>query len=102
MIYKVTSGSATLYFYTPPVSGTPHSVGLPTGAVPSNGTTVAYSHTHPNSNEFSQQDIIVANNLKIDAYFNGPNLEVKKFNYITGQYPIDVGTITPTPLTNDV
>ena len=99
-IYKVTRNGSTLYFYTPPSPGKPHYCYIVPSRVPDNGTIVAYSHTHPNSNQFSSADITIANDLKIDAYFNGPNLQVKKFEYRTGQYPIDVGTITPTPLSD--
>ncbi len=100
-IYKVTEDGRTLYYYTEPAAGSPHSAsGIDMGRVPSHGTAVAYSHTHPNSNSFSSSDINYANYYKIDAYFNGPNLEVQKYDYSTGQYPISVATITPTPLTD--
>ena len=48
--------------------------------VPDNGTAVAYSHTHPNANKFSKGDINYANYYQIDAYVNGPNNEVKKYD----------------------
>lgn len=67
--------------------------------VPDNGTAVAYSHTHPNANKFSKGDINYANYYQIDAYVNGPNNEVKKYDYSTGEYPIFVGDITPDSLT---
>ncbi|MGM9643495.1 MAG: DNRLRE domain-containing protein [Eubacteriales bacterium] len=99
-IYKVNEDGRTLYYYTEPAAGSPHSAsGINMGRIPSNGTAVAYSHTHPNSNSFSSADINYANHYKIDAYFNGPNLEVNKYDYSSGQHPLYVDTITPTPLT---
>lgn len=101
-IYKVTKNGKTLYYYTEPAAGSPHSSsGIDMGRVPSYGTAVAYSHTHPNSNSFSSSDISFANYYQIDAYFNGPNLSVQKYDYSTGQHPIPIATITPTPLTDE-
>ena len=100
-IYKVTEDGRTLYYYTEPAAGSPHGAsGINMGRVPSYGTAVAYSHTHPNSNSFSSSDIDYADYYEIDAYFNGPNLAVQKYDYSTGQHPVPVANITPTPLTN--
>ena len=99
-IYKVTENGKTLYYYTEPAAGSPHSAsGIDMNRVPENGTAVAYSHTHPNSNSFSTGDINYADYYYIDAYFNGPNVNVNKYDQSTGNYPIFVGTITPDPLT---
>ncbi len=101
-IYKVTEAGKTLYYYTEPAAGSPHSSsGINMNRVPEYGTAVAYSHTHPNSNSFSGADIDYADYYSIDAYFNGPNVNVNKYDQSTGDYPIFVGTITPDPLTED-
>ena len=50
---------------------------------------------------FSGADIDYADYYSIDAYFNGPNVNVNKYDQSTGDYPIFVGTITPDPLTED-
>ena len=58
---------------------------------------VAYAHTHPNSNYFSDTDISVAQSLNIDAYVVGPNLDLQRYttssNIITS-----LGTINPNEL----
>ena len=101
-IYKVTKNGKVLYYYAEPAAGSPHSSsGIDMGRALSYGTAVAYSHTHPNSNSFSSSDISFANYYQIDAYFNGPNLSVQKYDCSTGQHPIPIATITPTPLTDE-
>ena len=100
-IYKVTENGETLYYYTEPAAGSPHSAsGIDINRVPAHGTAVAYSHTHPNSNSFSEPDINFANYYYIDAYFNGPNVQVNKYDRSTNNHSIVVGTITPDPLTD--
>ncbi len=98
VIYKVNHGLDTLYYYTPPVAGEPHYVYPPLNSVPENVTKVAYSHTHPNSNKFSQLDKKFAVDNQLYGYVNGPDLMVRKYNYITEE-SVEVGTITPKPLT---
>jgi hypothetical protein len=100
-IYKMTENGKTLYYFTEPVAGLPHkATGINIGRVPVDAIPVAYSHTHPNSNGFSTGDIGFAGDNYVDAYVNGPNARVIKYDYSTNSYPIFVGTITPDPLTD--
>lgn len=66
--------------------------------MPSSGTAIAYAHTHPNSNSFSQPDRDYASNHYINAYVVGPNYELQRYDYISGE-ETGLGKITPTPLT---
>ncbi|MBQ4560134.1 MAG: DUF4329 domain-containing protein [Tyzzerella sp.] len=96
-IYSKTINGTTTYDYNTPRAGTPHSVGI--GASTPAGTSfVAYAHTHPNSNSFSSKDKKVANDLKINAYVVGPNLELQRYNWLTG-ISCNLGVITPNILT---
>ena len=97
-IYSRTINGETTYNYNPPRSGKPHSasVGKPT---PKGTKTVAYAHTHPNSNEFSGADILAAENLKIDGYVVGPNLELQRYNISTAS-TTNLGVISPIALTD--
>ena len=95
-IYSRTINGKTTYNYNPPRSGNPHSVSI--GRRTPHGTKmVAYAHTHPNSNYFSDTDISVAQSLNIDAYVVGPNLDLQRYttssNIITS-----LGTINPNEL----
>ncbi len=97
-IYSRTFNGVTLYSYNPPRAHNPHSasVGYRT---PKGTKIVAYAHTHPNSNEFSEEDIIAAQYLRIDAYVVGPNLELQWYSLfyasVTG-----CGIISPIALTD--
>ncbi len=97
-IYSRTINGNTTYNYNPPRAGQPHSasVGNPT---PKGTTTVAYAHTHPNSNSFSGADIRAAENLGINAYVVGPNLELQRYDLTTASTTI-LGSISPVPLTD--
>lgn len=78
---------------------TPHSV--PVGRSTPKGTkTVAYAHTHPNSNSFSDADIRVANHFGIDAYVVGPNLNLQRYN-LTSATTTSLGIISPIALTDE-
>ena len=100
-IYKITANNSTRYFYTSPSVGSPHSAsGIDMNHVPPYGEAVAYSHTHPNSNVFSSPDINYANNYGVDAYVNGPNLLLIKYDHTSGTYPITVGVVSPVSLSN--
>lgn len=99
-IYKVTENGRTLYYYTEPAAGSPHTAtGIDMNRVPDNGIAVAYSHTHIFSTVFSGDDIKFANLYRIDAYVSGPDFLVRKYDFSEGQNSIVIGTITPTPLT---
>ena len=95
-----TNGGKT-YKYTEPAIGSPHqATGLDMNRVPEDGTPVAYAHTHPTYNGFSQGDIDTANHYNIDAYVVSPSYELKKYingsNDFGGAY---VALIEPFPLT---
>lgn len=78
-IYSRTVNGKTTYNYNLPRAGNPHSASV--GNLTPKGTkAVAYAHTHPNSNVFSRADIRAAENLKIDAYVVGPNLEFQRYS----------------------
>ena len=98
-IYSRTINGKATYNYNPPRAGKPHSasVGKPT---PNGTKTVAYAHTHPNSNNFSEADIKVAQSLKIDAYVVGPNLELQRYNLLSAS-TANLGGISPIALTDE-
>ena len=67
-----------------------------------NGVEMARSEGYSEGNvplHTIRADIDYADYYSIDAYFNGPNVNVNKYDQSTGDYPIFVGTITPDPLT---
>ena len=96
-IYSRTINGATVYDYSTPRKGTPHSVlvGYPT---PPGTEMVAFAHTHPNSNVFSGGDVAVANKLGVDAYVVGPNLKLQRYD-VSAKKSIDLGIISPQKLT---
>ena len=94
-----TNGGKT-YKYTEPAIGSPHkATGLDMNRVPEDGTPVAYAHTHPTYNGFSQGDIDAANHYSVDAYVVSPSYELIKYingsNDFGGAY---VALIEPFPL----
>ena len=87
------------YGYCTPKPGGPH-WGTGVDKISPSGTTiVAYTHTHPNDNEFSPGDISTANDSSINAYVVGPNLLLQKYCWETGGI-IPLYNICPTPLTS--
>ncbi len=97
-MYSRTINGETTYNYTMPHAGSPHSVSI--GRVTPQGTQlVAYAHTHPNSVVFSDPDKSVAVSLGIDAYVVGPDLNLQRYDYTTGEIS-SVGFITPLVLTD--
>ena len=68
-----------VYSYNPPRAGEAHAVevGLP---VPNGSRFVAYAHIHPTTNDFTPQDINLANRLHKDAYVIGPNQNLIGYN----------------------
>ena len=97
-IYSRTIQGETTYNYNPPRAGTPHSA--PVGnSTPKGTTTVAYAHTHPNSNVFSNADIQAAETLRIDAYVVGPNLQLQRYSLLS-ELTINLGVISPVALTD--
>ena len=98
-IYSRTINGKTTYNYNPPRSGTPHSVSVGR-STPKGTKTVAYAHTHPNSNSFSDADIRVANHFGIDAYVVGPNLNLQRYN-LTSATTTSLGIISPIALTDE-
>ena len=98
-IYSRTVNGETTYNYNSPRAGQPHSASV--GASTPKGTkTVAYAHTHPNSNVFSSADIQVAQNMGIDAYVVGPNLELQRYS-VSSATTTNLGVISPIALTDE-
>ena len=97
-IYSRTVKGETTYNYNPPRAGKPHSASVGNSTL--KGTkAVAYAHTHPNSNVFSGADIRAAENLKIDAYVVGPNLELQRYSLSSASIT-NIGGISPIALTD--
>jgi len=88
-----------MYNYTTPIAGNPHSCHIHFEMMPEMGTAVAYVHTHPNSVSFSSKDKDYANNNGINAYVIGPDLVVKRYDYVTDATTV-LGTIKPKALSN--
>lgn len=59
---------------------------------------VAYVHTHPNENEFSDSDTWKADGKSIDAYVVGPNLWLQRYSWQTKETQ-QLYRVSPTPLT---
>lgn len=97
-IYSRTINGETTYNYNPPRAGNPHSASVG-NSTPKGTKTVAYAHTHPNSNVFSGADIRAAENLKIDAYVVGPNLELQRYS-LSSASTTNLGIISPIVLTD--
>ena len=97
-IYSRTVKGETTYNYNPPRAGKPHSASVG-NSTPKGTKAVAYAHTHPNSNVFSGADIRAAENLKIDAYVVGPNLELQRYSLSSASIT-NIGGISPIALTD--
>lgn len=97
-IYSRTVKGETTYNYNPPRAGKPHSASVG-NSTPKGTKAVAYAHTHPNSNVFSGADIRAAENLKIDAYVVGPNLELQRYS-LSSASTTNIGGISPIALTD--
>ena len=97
-IYSRTVKGETTYNYNPPRAGKPHSASVG-NSTPKGTKVVAYAHTHPNSNVFSGADIRAAENLKIDAYVVGPNLELQRYS-LSSASTTNLGGISPIALTD--
>ena len=97
-IYSRTINGETTYNYNPPRAGKPHSASVGR-STPKGTKIVAYAHTHPNSNVFSGADIRAAENLKINAYVVGPNLELQRYSLLSASI-INLGVISPIALTD--
>ena len=97
-IYSRTINGKTTYNYNPPRAGNPHSASVG-NSTPKGTKAVAYAHTHPNSNVFSGADIRAAENLKIDAYVVGPNLELQRYS-LSSASTTNLGVISPIALTD--
>ena len=97
-IYSRTVKGETTYNYNPPRAGKPHSASVG-NSTPKGTKVVAYAHTHPNSNVFSGADIRAAENLKIDAYVVGPNLELQRYSLSSASIT-NIGGISPIALTD--
>ena len=78
-IYEHKVNGKIVYSYNPPRAGEAHAVevGLP---VPNGSRFVAYAHIHPTTNDFTPQDINLANRLHKDAYVIGPNQNLIGYN----------------------
>ena len=81
-IYSYTSKGKTVFSYTTPRAGEPHSASVIIMSPPGSKI-VAYVHTHPNSNEFSDADKGVANRLGINGYVVGPDHLLRRYNIDT-------------------
>ena len=97
-IYSRTVKGETTYNYNPPRAGKPHSASVG-NSTPKGTKAVAYAHTHPNSNVFAGADIRAAENLKIDAYVVGPNLELQRYS-LSSASTTNIGGISPIALTD--
>ena len=97
-IYSRTVKGETTYNYNPPRAGKPYSASVG-NSTPKGTKVVAYAHTHPNSNVFSGADIRAAENLKIDAYVVGPNLELQRYS-LSSASTTNIGGISPIALTD--
>ena len=97
-IYSRDINGETTYNYNPPRAGKPHSASVG-NSTPKGTKSVAYAHTHPNSNVFSEADIRAARNLKIDAYVVGPNLELQRYSLSSASIT-NLGVISPIALTD--
>ena len=97
-IYSRTVNGKTTYNYNSPRAGTPHSASVG-NSTPKGTKVVAYAHTHPNSNVFSGADKRAAENLKIDAYVVGPNLELQRYS-LSSASTTNLGVISPIALTD--
>ena len=98
-IYSRTINGVTTYNYNSPRAGQPHSATVG-HSVPKGTKTVAYAHTHPNSNNFSGSDISAARSLGMNAYVVGPNLNLQKYSLSSGSI-INLGKISPIALTEE-
>lgn len=67
------------YYYYNVHCGEPHSVTV-SNSVPSGATYVAYIHTHPNSEYFSDADKAIAGSLGGNAYIATPSYTLKRYN----------------------
>ena len=99
IIYSENVNGVTTYNYTTPKAGSPHNARLD-GDPPKGTTAVAYVHTHPNSNEFSPDDKILAVQHKINAYVVTPEHKLWFFDYTDINNTDDLGYILPTSLTD--
>ena len=106
VIYSITIDGMTTYDFATPVAGTPHSVGYGDVVIPAGTTAVATAHTHPNSNNFSGNEVgattgDIPNAIRrgLDSYVIGPNLKLKKYSVSSGNIST-VGIASPVPLTS--
>ena len=53
-------------------------------------------HTHPDNSVFSLQDKDIANNLKVNAYLIGVDLELQRYNY-SNNSTLPLGSISLSP-----
>ena len=97
-IYSRTVNGQITYNYTKPQAGNPHSVPVG-GKIPTGTQRVAYVHTHPNSNVFSDPDVQAAIKLQVNAYVVGPDLILQRYNLSNGSVDA-LGVILPGALTS--
>ena len=99
-IYSVTQGIWTSYSYTDVVYGGPHGCD-PKDAeklVPSDAEIVAFIHTHPNSNQFSEADIGWAKWKMYNMYVVIPTHDVLKYDWCS-KTVVSIGKMVPSPVT---
>ena len=98
-IYEHKVNGKIVYSYNPPRVGEAHAVevGLP---VPNGSRFVAYAHIHPTTNDFTDQDINLANSLHKDAYVIGPNQNLIGYNNQFNKRR-DLGYVRVKELTDD-
>ena len=95
-IYYFPGDGQTYYYFNYPTEGNPHSVSI--GApVPEGAIMIAYAHTHPNQNTFSNKDKQVADFYNYDGYVVGPNLVLQKYCVSTREIR-SIGLIIPRTL----
>ena len=82
MIYTREIEGELFYFYSQPLIGEAHRV-APHDLIIDNGVTiVAYVHTHPNSDDFSDNDIKYADGESKNFYVVGPSFSVQFYDYM--------------------
>ena len=81
----------SLYYYTNVQLESPHSCPNINMQISSDATLVAYIHTHPNSEQFSDNDINYAKRYKCDAYVVVPSGKIKRYYNSSGK-TLDVET----------
>nr|MBQ6241506.1 DUF4329 domain-containing protein [Lachnospiraceae bacterium] len=97
LIYSKEKNGKTVFRVTPAQAtyGKPHESPIQSMA-PGGGTAVAYIHTHTIYSFFSDADIIVAEEYKLDAYLITPTQHIQY--YALGSFDADCDSVSFTPI----